>query len=228
MTNHDHLKNGLSRIRYPDGILACPGSYCAIGGQSFFPGGKGHTGNDLPVGGVMYLGHNFDKIGGFKDSVSRGYEENLTWRSVRSSVLPILEEKRIWFTNYFMGVLTRSSNIGALDQTEGFADYESDCWNFFKLQIALQRPRVIVVLGKEVVRTLSSTNRLGFSGWNLGKSQAFGPLRLIAHKMKLRHSDGVSETQVVAAYHPSYGRSAVQLAAIMADSTFVSSLAEGR
>src|ERR1035438_378020 len=109
MNKHDQLKAALSQIRYPDGIVACPGEYCGIRGQSFFPGGRGHVGRDLPVGGVMYLGHNFDKISGFIDSVNRGFEENLTWRSIRTAVLPNLAEESIWFTNYFMGVLKRSS-----------------------------------------------------------------------------------------------------------------------
>jgi uracil-DNA glycosylase len=126
-----------------------------------------------------------------------------------------------------MGVLTRASNIGPLNKTEGFEDYESDCWEFLKLQIALQKPRVIVVLGKAVVQTLSPTNRLGISAWNLGKNQAFGPVRNIAHQLHLGSAREISDTLVVAAYHPSYGRSAKQIAGVKEDSRFVASILEG-
>ncbi len=155
--------------------------------------------------------------------MNRGYEENLTWRSIRAAVFPDLPEERISFTNYFMGVLKRPSNSGPLDQTAGFANYESDCWNFFNLQVALQRPRLIVALGKEVVRALSPPNRLGIPSWALGESEPFGPLRSIVHKVVLRHNEHVTETGIVAAYHPSYGRGAAKLAAVAADSEFVAS-----
>ncbi len=224
-THHERLKSELGQIRYPASIIACPGPYCAIQGQSFFPGGKGNPGGNIPVGGVMYLGHNFDKVGGFNRSVERGHEENLTWRVIRTAVLPVLAERHIWFTNYFMGVVEGPSNMGPLDQSaDGFADYEADCWEFFKVQLALQRPRIVVALGKEVVRLLGKSNRLDIPSWMLGPSQAFGPLRRIEHRVQLPLVDGIHETLFVAAYHPSFGRSAAQLLEVKADSEFVASL----
>lgn len=118
MTNHEELELALKSIGYPKGMVPCPGKYCAIKGQSFFPGGRGHLGDDLPVGGIVYLGHNFDKVSGFIDSVKRGREENLTWRKIREGVFPTLSECHIWFANFFMGLIDGPTNIGALKRTE--------------------------------------------------------------------------------------------------------------
>src|SRR5260370_13099392 len=123
MTHHHRLEAAIKQIRYAKGVSQTPGAYCAIKGQSFFPGGKGHDGETLPIEGVMYLGHNFDKLEGFRVSVARGYEENLTWRRIRDSVLPTLPSQNIWFTNYFMGVLERESNIGPIQRSPDFAEY---------------------------------------------------------------------------------------------------------
>jgi hypothetical protein len=221
--SHHQLEAVLKTIRYPHGIIAAPGDYCAIRGESFFPGGKGHVAEIPPVGGLMYLGHNFDKIDGFLNSVRRGREENLTWRRIRDSVFSHIPAERIWFTNYFMGVLLTESNVGALERSSGFDQFEEDCWNFFKLQVAIQKPRLIVALGREVVRILSPSNRLNIPSWKLGAGQTYGPLRLKSHPIRISSNDPY-ETQIIAAYHPSFGRSSAQIAAIAQDSKFAASL----
>jgi hypothetical protein len=223
MTNHQELEFALKSIRYPKGMVACPGKYCAIRGQSFFPGGRGHIGDDLPVGGIMYLGHNFDKVSGFVDSVNRGREENLTWRKIREGVLPTLSENQIWFTNFFMGLIDGPTNIGALKRTEDFSNYESDCWDFFKLQVHLQNPKVIVALGKEVVRVLGPEHRMNVPQWLLEDKDPYGLLRLKAHAANTIHKGAISHTTIVPGYHPSYGRSAAQLASVVEDAIFVAS-----
>jgi hypothetical protein len=180
------------------------------------------VGKVLPYGGVMYLGHYFDKVDGFTQSVKRGHEENLTWRKIREAVLTHLPEDRIWFTNYFMGVTLGSSNNGPLDRTTpGFSDYEQDCWSFFRLQVALQKPRVIVALGKEVVRALGVAARLDIPSWVIGKNEPFGPLRLVSRHFTCRHDGLEVATRIVAAYHPSYGRSKDKLSQIEQDSKYV-------
>ena len=223
MNEHDEMRLSINQIRYPAGIVGCPGEYCAIQGQSFFAGGRGHTGKNLPYGGAMYLGHYFDKIDGFTQSVNRGREENLTWRKIREAVLNHLPEDRVWFTNYFMGVSLGSSNNGPLERTPGFSTYEEDCWNFLNLQVALQRPSVIVALGKEVVCALGVPNRLNIPSWVISKNVPFGSLRLTPHPVTFRHDGREVQTRIIAAYHPSYGRAKAQIAAIEEDSMFVAS-----
>jgi hypothetical protein len=171
----------------------------------------------------MYLGHNFDKVSGFLDSVSRGHEENLTWRKIREGVLPTLSESQIWFTNFFMGLIDGPTNIGALKRTEDFSNYESDCWDFFNLQVHLQRPSVIVALGKEVVRVLGPKDRINVPQWLLEDKDPYGPLRLKAQSATTNYKGAISHTTIVPGYHPSYGRSAGQLAAVIEDAIFVAS-----
>ena len=233
MTEHDQLKAALEIIRYPAGIVscsealrrgkifACPDGYCAIKGQSFFPGGRGHVGETLPFGGVMYLGNYFDKIDGYVQSVRRGHEENLTWRKIRAGVFSILSEDRIWFTNYFMGVSESDTNVGELERTSGFSDYEEDCWNFFRLQVSLQRPAVIVALGKNVVRPLGASNRLNIQDWAINEKDSYGPLRMILHDVAFQLNGRETKTKSVAAYHPSYGRDNAKLLEITKDAEFV-------
>ena len=222
----EELSPLLQTIRYPKGIVACPENYGAIPGQSFFPGGNGHVTASMPLSGTMYLGHNFDKLEGFLRSRTRGWEENLTWRRIRDSVLPYLAESGVWFTNYFMGALQRESNTGPLEHNLDFFPFEEDCWDFFKVQLLKQRPRVVVALGKEVVQALSPMNRLNIPEWNLG-SRAFNPLRLSTRSRCIHHDESPVRFKVVAAYHPSYGRSTQQIAEIVRDSKFVASLVEG-
>jgi hypothetical protein len=214
MTNHEHLKDALSKIRYLKGIVACPGEYCAIRGQSFFPGGRGHTGTDLPIGGTMYLGHNFDKVSGYQDSVRRGIEENLTWRKIRERVLPVLPEHQIWFTNYFMGLQEGPSNVGELARTEGFEQFERDCWEFFCLQVVLQQPRKIAVLGSAVVSVLGGPARLNIPAWTANTGMPYGRLRFTEHQRSVAYEGRSHKFKLVAIYHPAYGRSNKQLSEV--------------
>jgi hypothetical protein len=235
MTEHDQLKAALDLIRYPLGIvscsealkrgkiISCPIGYCAIGGQSFFPGGRGHADQNLPFGGVMYLGHYFDKISGFLRSVRQGYEENLTWRKIRAGVFKSLPEDRIWFTNYFMGVSEGERNIGELERTSGFSDYEADCWNFLCLQVSLQKPKIIAILGKNVVRPLGAFNRLDFPDWLLREGDPYGPLRMIVRDVSFHFDGRETRTKVVAVYHPSYGRDDGKLLEVERDAEFIAS-----
>jgi len=175
----------------------------------------------------MYLGNYFDKIERYVRSVRRGHEENLTWRNIRGRVFSSLAEDRIWFTNYFMGVSESGSNIGRLKRTAGFSDYEEDCWNFFVLQVKLQRPEVIMALGKNVVRPLGAPNRLNFPDWLIDERGTYGPLRMIARNVVLRFDGNDTKTKIVAVYHPSFGRGNAKLLEIKKDAEFVASRFKG-
>lgn len=233
MTEHVQLRAALDQIRYPEGMISCSkalamsefsseyGGYCAIQGQSFFPGGKGHLGNGFPTGGIMYLGNYFDKAKGFTDSVQRGIEENLTWRSIRAAVFHHIPEETIWFTNYFMGVSLRNTNIGAIERNEGFQAYEEDCWRFFNLQVSIQRPLVVAALGRNVVLPLSARNRLNIPGWQIDPGDSYQALRFKFHDVSFCHDGQGITTKIVAVYHPSYGRGAQKLREIERDAEFV-------
>ena len=169
----------------------------------------------------MYLGHNFDKVRGYEDSVTRGIEENLTWRKIREGVLPFLPEHQIWFTNYFMGLQDSPSNVGELARTEGFEQFESDCWEFFRLQVSLQQPRKIAVLGSAVVSVLGGPNRLNIPAWSANTGKPYGHLRFTEHQRSVEYKGRSHMFGLVAIYHPAYGRSNKQLSGVVADSAFL-------
>lgn len=235
MTEHCQLKVALNRIRYPEGIISCSQAlkragiscasdgYGAIRGQSFFPGGNGHSGPNLPVGGIMFLGNYFDKVGGFVQSVKRGYEENLTWRCIRSAMLNHLLEETIWFSNYFMGVSDGTTNIGPLKRAADFLAYEEDCWGFLNLQVILQRPAVIAVLGRSVVQPLSAPGRLNIPSWQIKNNDPYDPLRMKMYDAHFCHNSQTVKTKMIAVYHPSYGRGKSKLAEIERDASFIAS-----
>jgi uracil-DNA glycosylase len=145
---------------YPDGVVAVPEQ---ILGTSFFPGGTGLWCEDsqevpmLPVGGVMVLGHDFHNVAGYERSL-QNLGENLrdpTWRSLRKllSLVPILPEQ-CFFTNSYMGLREGNATTGRFPGSlcPGFI---LRCQRFLVQQIQVQRPRVILALGKWVPEFLA-------------------------------------------------------------------------
>ncbi|HUD22995.1 MAG TPA: hypothetical protein VMQ60_09150, partial [Acidobacteriaceae bacterium] len=74
---------------------------------------------------------------------------------------------------------------------------------------------------KEVVRVLCPSNRLNMPYWQLKKSDAYGPLRLKAHDVEINLIEGKHKTKLIAAYHPSFGRSAAQIDMLVEDSKLI-------
>ncbi len=140
---------------YPDEVVRIP---ARIEGTAFFPGGDGlyREGgapaiSDLPLGGVMILGHNFDSERGFRASVDRGSESLTTgtWRNLlrllEKTAIPV---DRCFFTNAFMGLCKGDDNKKFLGR--GNSDFRAACLEFLRVQIAVQRPKLIIALGVKV------------------------------------------------------------------------------
>ncbi len=139
---------------YPTGVVEVREQ---ILGTGFFPGGTGIwcEGADdvpqLPVGGVMVLGHNFDKVSAYEKSL-RNCTENLnspTW----GNLLPVLEragvrKEECFFTNVYMGLIEGKAT-GRFPGAN-CPDFVKRCEHFFAEQIELQRPRAILALGLHV------------------------------------------------------------------------------
>jgi hypothetical protein len=106
----------------------------------------------MPIGGVMVLGHDFHSEVAFARSLEAGTEVNLspTW----PNLLQFLNEAGIkpehcFFTNAYMGLRRGSKTTGRFP---GSADrpFVERCRRFFLRQLSVQRPRVILVLGRFV------------------------------------------------------------------------------
>ncbi len=172
-------------LRHPDGILPVPQ---VIPGPAFFPDGRGLVANDrslgitLPVGGVMVLGHNYGTVADHRTyTAARGeIEGSPTWIGLRKllqgSGIPL---DRCFFTNAYVGLLDRPSGIGPhpghRDQ-----DFLEGCRQILVTQILLQRPRLILVLGRFVPSFLSGMAPT-LADWKrtrtFARLDAAGPLR---------------------------------------------------
>jgi len=145
---------------YPDTMLKICGE---IKGTAFFPGGVGTIDNseDLFSRKIMILGQDFDCETNFNESVKRGFEDikgNPTWRNI----LKLLKECQIkidecFFTNAILGIRKGSEGTGKSPafQDLNFIDY---CRSFFIKQVELQKPRLIIVLGKYPALFLAPIN----------------------------------------------------------------------
>jgi hypothetical protein len=196
-------EQALSRSPYHEDIVRCQDGYCAISGQSFFPAGEGYVGFSLPVNKIMYLGHNFGKIRDFTNSVHKRFEKNSTWDGINGAVFKHISEEWIWFTNYYMGFLDAKSNRGSIEHLTT-TEYREDCWQFFKLQVFLQRPKIIVVLGGHILRILGAEDRLNLKAWRINENVSIGHLRKDIHSVMIDFEGERIDTMAVAAYHPMY------------------------
>jgi uracil-DNA glycosylase len=141
---------------YPNGVIRIS---IRILGTAFFPGGYGLWNTQpgvplpqMPVGGVMVIGHNFDSEAGFERSFSHAGEnlKGSTWRNL----LAFLEQVEIlpewcFFTNAYVGLQSGDHAIGPFP---GERNPEFVCWcqNFLLEQVKLMQPRLILTLGAYV------------------------------------------------------------------------------
>lgn len=144
---------------YPSDVLEVP---IQISGTSFFPGGHGIWNPDsdhpaFPIGGVMILGHDFHNAIGYTRAYSH-WQENLrspTWRNLLSVLEHAgIEESECFFTNFYMGLRQGKQVTGKFPGSKD-AGFVSRCRLFLLHQIALQKPRLVLVLGNEVPKLIS-------------------------------------------------------------------------
>lgn len=146
---------------YPDGIC----SFCKqLTGQGFFPGGDGLWREDstpeglskvssypFPIGGVMFLGNDFGTAQAF--SKLQYYENPPTWKHLRRRINDAgIPGEAGFFTNAYLGLRTDRSALAV--QIKDSA-YQEMCCGYLKLQIAHQKPKLIVVLGTSPAGLLS-------------------------------------------------------------------------
>lgn len=145
---------------YPAGVSPVVGR---IAGTAFFPGGDGlwkeeGVNDDLTIGGIMVVGHNFDNVSGFQQSLARGSEpvSCATWRNITM----LLREANIvltrcFFTNVYVGLMETASNVGKFPGAKSAA-FRQQCVEFLQQQIALQQPSLILTLGAYVPPLIAS------------------------------------------------------------------------
>jgi len=158
-----HLRERLSLLRFPSGVAPIP---TPIPGKAFFPGGHGlwreQPTDELPpwpINGVMLVGHDFDCQTSYEASLLRGEEAPAgTWDGTTDLLASAgIIKSECFFTNFFMGVRLSKQNTGRHPGT-GDPRFVSDCVTFFLEQVCAQRPKLILVLGREVPRHLAKAS----------------------------------------------------------------------
>jgi uracil-DNA glycosylase len=147
---------------YPPGVVRVPK---VIPGTAFFPGGYGLWGTEageplppLPKGGVMVLGHNFDSEAGFANSLKNGGEnlKGATWRPLLLLLeLVGIPKERCFFTNFYMGLIQGSNPLGEFPGARD-ADFIRRCQRFLALQMSIVQPKLILTLGKEILKAVAA------------------------------------------------------------------------
>lgn len=171
---------------YPPGVLAVRKP---IPGIAFFPGGFGlwrpDTAQplpDMPVGGIMILGHDFHSERGYEESLARGREAESqpTWRQLRKLFDVVgIEPARCFFSNIYMGLRAGANTTGPFPGRTDSAFVEH-CRRFLVQQLIVQRPSLILALGIHVPPFLGELSP-DLAVWTRGKGLKYldrvGPMR---------------------------------------------------
>jgi uracil-DNA glycosylase len=148
---------------YPHGVVPVTDRF---EGFTFFPGGTGLYGTSpsnpfpsMPVGGVMVVGHNLFSQRKYDEMLltlrAKGLLEtqSTSWRNLGSLLDSAgVPKDKCFFTNAYMGLIDADSSIGEFPTTPEFTQ---KCVDFFKVQLQVMQPRLILSLGRHVAPFLS-------------------------------------------------------------------------
>ena len=183
------LQEKARRIVPPDGREPARGG---LEGPAFFPEGLGLQTPKLWKNGgsspnVMVVGHNFGSAGyrqRVEDKLSGREDTQPTWSNLASlltqATLTIGNRSvtidDCFMTNWFVGLLPGNKNRGHfLDPASNESDYERSCILLLREQIAHLRPRLILLLGKDVAqRSYRLDSELKCWNWKTPKENCWG------------------------------------------------------
>lgn len=144
---------------FPAGVSAVPEP---IEGTAFFPGGLGlwleeADGNcNFPTGGCMVVGQDFNTVATYERARQQRslVGSSQTWRVlsrllIRFSIRP----ESCFYTNAYMGLRAAGRETGRFCGARD-NDFVNRCAIFFSRQLAVARPRLILILGMEPLRML--------------------------------------------------------------------------
>lgn len=159
-----------SEIKYPADITPLRGK---IGRVSFFPGGKGTYDNSDAISDkdIMILGQDWGNISFYSENSHDTIiypEKDATWRYLLAFLGHVklnIDPFKCFFTNAIMGARSNEVKITGRSPAFKYPEFIDACRNFFLMQIQVQQPKVILVLGINTARFLSDTAP-GLRCWN--------------------------------------------------------------
>jgi uracil-DNA glycosylase len=121
----------------------------------------------MPIGQVMVLGHDFDTEAGYQRSLAqRG--ENLkspTWRNLLWLLNQVnVSPSACFFTNVYMGLRAGDSKVTGRFPGARSPRFVQQCQAFLAYQIAVQRPCVILTLGRYIPAVIAPLSA-DLAGW---------------------------------------------------------------
>jgi hypothetical protein len=195
------------RIAYPEGVVRVP---TLIPGLAFFPGGRGVFQErrelpEFPFRKVMVVGQDFDTLSGFNYSLQQGEEDrgSATWLNLlkllaRVGIPPVV----CFYTNAYMGLRETGESTGP-SPGQRSSSFRNECLSFFRRQLELQQPRLILCLGLDAAPFLSlaSPTLKAWESAQYSKIDAVGA----ALVTDVRFTDSPQTVPAVALLvHPSY------------------------
>lgn len=209
MTDISKLEDKLKDLKYPNLMTLIKEK---IPGRAFFPGGTGlFNENDKSLSGkdIMILGQDFDCETNYQKSLEAG-EENITKNPTWRNLLSFLEElgistDRCFFTNAIPGL--RKGNVGT-GKSPAFKDQEfiKKCRDYFLIQLAVQKPKIIFALGIHVAKFLSETSA-DLNCWKRIKN--FAHVDQANNQVISANFDNGTTSNVILLTHPSFRNSNV-------------------
>jgi hypothetical protein len=185
---------------------------------AFFPGGTGVVigddpatalpGRKLPRGGTMVLGHNFDNVASYEQSIERGRE--FGWNATWDNLSKLLHSCGIrlsdcFFTNALLGLIETARSTGSHPGHRD-PDFREACRRVLLASIERQQPKLILVLGLRAGRILGEV--MGLAAWSNAKTfPRFDALRLSDAGLHLNCPGTGAPLAAVIIIHPSLRRS---------------------
>lgn len=161
MYSSDELRARLREVEpYPTDVCAVPQE---LPFTAFFPGGAGVIlGEDgskppFPLGQVMIVGHNFYHLAGFEKMALRQKRDagTPTWRNLTATLKRAgIALENCFFTNAYQGLMETTSSMGAFPGARD-AEFVERCREFFRVQLSIVQPRLVLTLGVHVPPFLS-------------------------------------------------------------------------
>ena len=203
----EYLFQQLAAFVYPQGVIGVPDR---IPGTAFFPGGSGlwrERPSDplppMPLERVMVLGNYFDTEDGYRRSRQEGDElYTPTWNNLLALLESVdIQREDCFFTNIYMGLSIGDRNTGPSPGAKN-AEFKRRCESFLAEQIAAQKPRLILTLGRFVPKFIAALSP-GLAAWrrcaSFSELDDSGPL-----KQDVQFDGSMDRaTVVVALVHPS-------------------------
>lgn len=148
MSEIQRLRNLIEKIPYPNDVMKKVNG--EIDGIGFFPGLWGMIEQSEVISNkkIMILGHDQDSSKGFQETLIKGEEiYSPTWKNLRRLLNEAnIDEKDCFFTNCLMGVRVYGKSTGASPGLS-YNNYVNECLALLKIQITIQKPKVIICLG---------------------------------------------------------------------------------